>query len=325
MLGGRKSLTKPICSICYEDLKPVIEDLQSISVCGHVFHELCLQQWFEYCPNAKKRCCPVCKRPCANEAAVGRLFFQSVSDPNDTSNPLQNPSENENRDTSGEVSRLEWKLLSCKEQLKEEVALKNEAMTTISTNQELLCIKSQELNKSTSECTRLREKNMALAKELAAVKLASDVVLEEDEVMKLASLGNEVGSSETVDVLRKSLVLRNKSYKELMAKCSVLGRGEARCRQKLEKANEKIRKLKMTVQELEAAIEVTDNAALRALTESHAKRPKVHIDLDDDTAMDQEECASMPPPPPIERKNRLFTIVTAKKIDVRNDTGSSPG
>ena len=31
---------KTICSICYEDLHPVAEDLQSISICGHVFHEL---------------------------------------------------------------------------------------------------------------------------------------------------------------------------------------------------------------------------------------------------------------------------------------------
>lgn len=29
-----------ICTICFEDLKPNVEDLQSISICGHVFHEL---------------------------------------------------------------------------------------------------------------------------------------------------------------------------------------------------------------------------------------------------------------------------------------------
>jgi hypothetical protein len=34
------SFAKTICSICYEDLKPIIEDLQSITICGHVFHEL---------------------------------------------------------------------------------------------------------------------------------------------------------------------------------------------------------------------------------------------------------------------------------------------
>ncbi|KAM0015910.1 hypothetical protein Hdeb2414_s0032g00715961 [Helianthus debilis subsp. tardiflorus] len=31
-----------ICSICHEDLNPIVEDLQAISVCGHVFHELWL-------------------------------------------------------------------------------------------------------------------------------------------------------------------------------------------------------------------------------------------------------------------------------------------
>ena len=39
--------------------KPIIEDLQSISVCGHVFHEFCLQQWVEYCACKKKNNCPV--------------------------------------------------------------------------------------------------------------------------------------------------------------------------------------------------------------------------------------------------------------------------
>ncbi|GLT84640.1 hypothetical protein SLE2022_028590 [Rubroshorea leprosula] len=27
---------------------PLVKDLQSIFVCSHVFHELCIQQWFEY-------------------------------------------------------------------------------------------------------------------------------------------------------------------------------------------------------------------------------------------------------------------------------------
>lgn len=33
-----------ICSICYDDLKPFVSDLQAVSVCGHVFHEL----WYGY-------------------------------------------------------------------------------------------------------------------------------------------------------------------------------------------------------------------------------------------------------------------------------------
>lgn len=34
--------------------------------------------------------------------------------------------------------------------------------------------------------------------------------LQEDEVLKLASFGNETSNKDTVDILRKSLVIRNK-------------------------------------------------------------------------------------------------------------------
>ncbi|CAL5363834.1 unnamed protein product [Camellia sinensis] len=75
--NGGSTIAKPICSICYEDLNPIIEDLQSISICGHVFHELCLQQCIKYCSNAKKKRCPICKQA-FSEANVSRLYFQSV-------------------------------------------------------------------------------------------------------------------------------------------------------------------------------------------------------------------------------------------------------
>ncbi|CAL5428394.1 unnamed protein product [Camellia sinensis] len=75
--NGGSAIAKPICSICYEDLNPIIEDLQSISICGHVFHKLCLQQCIEYCSNVKKKRCPVCKQAFL-EANVSRLYFQSV-------------------------------------------------------------------------------------------------------------------------------------------------------------------------------------------------------------------------------------------------------
>ena len=41
-MAGENAASSAICSICYEDLKPVAENLQSISACGHVFHELWL-------------------------------------------------------------------------------------------------------------------------------------------------------------------------------------------------------------------------------------------------------------------------------------------
>ncbi|XP_073148062.1 uncharacterized protein [Henckelia pumila] len=308
--GNLSPFAKTICSICYEDLKPIAEDLQSISVCGHVFHELCLQQWFEYCPKGKKRNCPVCKQTCTN-ANVWRLYFQSIGDTNDSSlsqKPLdheENPKELRNKVTrlEGKVVALEStleqqqkdsrevknQLFACEEQLKVAVTQKTEALTQKATIQQLLRVKSEELDKSTLESMRVQERNMALAKELAALKLASDLNLDEEEVMKLASLGNDSGSRETVDVLRKSLIIRNKSYKELMFKCNVLGRGEARSLHKLEKANEKIMKLRLKVQELETLVETKENEALRVLKNQDSKfntdfpgkkETENHIDLE---------------------------------------------
>ncbi|KAA8516097.1 hypothetical protein F0562_019276 [Nyssa sinensis] len=155
-----------------------------------------------------------------------------------------------------------------KEHAKKEAALKNEASRQKASIQQLLHLKAEELDKSTLECMRLQERNIALAKELAALKLVSDSNLEEEEVLKLASLGNEANNKDTIDILKKSLVIRNKSYKELMVKCNILGRGEARSLNKLEKAEEKIKKLKTRVQELETAVEVKDNEVLRAMKAS---------------------------------------------------------
>ncbi|KAL0008418.1 hypothetical protein SO802_009920 [Lithocarpus litseifolius] len=292
MVGGT-SIGKTICSICYEDLKPLVEDLQAISICGHVFHELCLQQWFEYCSSAKKCSCPVCKQSCS-ASNVNRLYFQSVGDSND---PIlsQNLEDEDPRELRGQVQRLEVKvkglssllecqgkelkdvndqLCSCKELAKQEAALKNEALKQRTSMQQMLHMKSEELEKSTLERLRLQEKNMSLAKELAAFKLVSDLDLDDGEVLKLASFGNGANNKDTIDILRKSLVMRNRSYKELMAKCNLLGRGEARFGKKLEKAKEKINRLKTRLQELETALEVKDNEVLRSLKASKKSSSK---------------------------------------------------
>ncbi|KAF8017067.1 hypothetical protein BT93_H2320 [Corymbia citriodora subsp. variegata] len=284
--------SKTICSICFEDLKPIVEDLQAIPICGHVFHELCLQQWFEYCPSTRKRSCPICKQACqANK--VCRLYFQSIGDVSDAAAPPKSPRLEADPDVlraevrrleakaSGLVSALEHRtkdfeqlneeLCISKELAKREAALKDNVLKQKASIQRLLHLKSEELDKTTLECLRLQERNLALAKELAALKLVSDLDLEEGEVLKLASLGNEGNTRDTIDILRKSLVIRNQSYKELMAKCNVLGRGEARSTRKLEKAKEKISKLKIRVQELEASIEAKENEVLRSLKQKKHK------------------------------------------------------
>ncbi|KAE8693847.1 pentatricopeptide repeat-containing protein [Hibiscus syriacus] len=290
MTGGDNSFSKTICSICYEDLKPIVEDLQSISICGHVFHELCLQQWFEYCSSStKKYNCPVCKQICVGHNAT-RLYFQSVGDQSQSLCSQKLIDREEDAESlrievkrllvkvSGLSSALEHQekehnqineeLCLCKEQMKREMALKNEALREKASIQQRLSSKSEELSKSNSECSRLEQRNLALAKELAVLKLVTDLDLEQDEMLKLASLGNEGSSQDVVDNLIRSLSCHKKSYKELMAKCNLLGRGEARLQKKLDKAKAKIDKLKKRVQELDALIEVKDNEVLRALKAS---------------------------------------------------------
>ncbi|KMT20407.1 hypothetical protein BVRB_1g004030 [Beta vulgaris subsp. vulgaris] len=298
---GPNSFAKTICSICYEDLKPIVEDLQAISICGHVFHELCLQQWFEYCTNTKKQTCPVCKQCCTHKD-VGRLYFQSVGDPilSQTQESGKNgdaecPESGKNGDAEClellrmEVKRLETKVSGlgsalelhqndlkqlnnelevCKEQLSKELKLKTEALRQKECIQAMLQTKSSDLVKSNLECSKLQERNLALVKEMAALKLVSDCNLEEEEISKLATVGHASNAQDAIDVLKKSLVIRNKSYKELMAKCNSLGRGEARSTRKLEKAKEKILKLKNRVQELETGIEAKENEVLRSLKAS---------------------------------------------------------
>ncbi|GMH00475.1 hypothetical protein Nepgr_002314 [Nepenthes gracilis] len=350
MVGGN-AFAKTVCSICYEYLKPIEEDLQVISLCGHVFHELCLQQWFEYCTNEKKHSCPVCKQICSSKN-VGRLYFQSIGDPGD---PILSRSQNADDDDNREALRrkvtvLEAKLSGfnlaldrhkkdakdlgeelriCKEQLSKEVMLKNEALKQKESIQQMLQTKTGELVRSTLECSSLQEKNLALAKELAALKLVSDCNLEEDEVLKLASLGNEGNSQDAFDVLKKSLVIRNKSYKELMAKCNNLGRGEARSLRKLERAEEKITKLKTRVQELEVAIEANDNEVLRMLKGSkksfikntnyssickHSPEdqkeqlPENIINLDDDESFGEDTFG-------VKGKNKKLTSVSDARYD----------
>ncbi|GKA06231.1 hypothetical protein Tco_0685455 [Tanacetum coccineum] len=62
---------------------------------------------------------------------------------------------------------------------------------------------SQELNKSDMKCIKLQERNMALAKELAALKLVSDLNLDEDEIVKLAFYEGNVLRAHTLKALKK--------------------------------------------------------------------------------------------------------------------------
>ncbi|KAL9359997.1 hypothetical protein Peur_048120 [Populus x canadensis] len=148
-----------------------------------------LQQWFEYCLSEKKCSCPVCKQNCSAQDG-GRLYSQSVGDQTE---PLGD------RNPGGGIER----------QVKEIKQLNEE-----------------ELDALKLESIRLHDRNVALTKELVALKLVSDVNLEEDEVLKPASFGIEANNKDTVDIIRKSVT---------------------------------------RVQELEIVVEVKDNETLRAL------------------------------------------------------------
>ncbi|XP_073012118.1 uncharacterized protein [Typha latifolia] len=285
MSQANPAAQKPICTICYEDLKPVVEVLQSIPICGHVFHELCLQQWLDYCPAGKKPTCPVCKQSCSLHPPT-RLYFQSTGDAAHLTTSTQNPSFEASAE---EVRRLEMKLSSLTttfenqqahlKKLNDEVmawkelAEREEARRKAMNNEkecieQLLNLKMGELSRKSLECTKLQEKSLALAKELAALKLATDMNLGEEEIMKLASLGHGSNLENAVEVLKRSLALRNKSYKELMAQCNLIGRSETRTQQKLSKAKELIKKLKTQLQDLRKELEEKENGILRDLKTS---------------------------------------------------------
>ncbi|KAI7758405.1 hypothetical protein M8C21_013093 [Ambrosia artemisiifolia] len=85
----------------------------------------------------------------------------------------------EDRRCEGKISKLslalesrEKELVNLSYELKKEASLKYEALEQNYTINSLLNLKKQELNKSELELDKLQERNNALAKELAALKLA---------------------------------------------------------------------------------------------------------------------------------------------------------
>ncbi|KAI3741332.1 hypothetical protein L1987_59004 [Smallanthus sonchifolius] len=346
--GSTQPFAKTICSICYEDLKPIAEDLQAISICGHVFHEICIQQWFEYCSKGKKKC-PICKQTCT-ASDVSRLYFQSVGDSNDTNLSQKTQTHKEDpEELKLEVRRLEGRISVlnsnlenrenfliniidefslCKEQLKTEASLKNEAIEQTHTINSLLALKTQELDKSDLERKKLQERNMALAKELAALKLVSDLDLEDYEIVKLASLGDESHSKDGVDKLAKLVVDRNKSYTKLIAKYKALARDETRLCKELEKAEEKLEeleKLKEKIQKMETAKEMNYNELLRALKVSKKTKdsPSVSNGVDftfNDTCTPQDTITE---PDVYFRKTKRLRVTENILKSNKNDGSSS--
>ncbi|KAI3975126.1 hypothetical protein MKX01_038454 [Papaver californicum] len=171
---------KTICTICYEDLKPLTEYLQTITTCGHVFHQLCLQQWLRVLH---------CK-----EYDI-RLFFQSIGDAIHSQKlPEKGTQEDDVQNLSwDEVKKLQRKLLGVTSSFEhQQRKLKDMSNKCKEKNKDivfckaLLKLRTEELVKSESRCSALQQ---GYRRKLAAVKSALDINLQDEEV-NLASYGN---------------------------------------------------------------------------------------------------------------------------------------
>ncbi|CAN6485220.1 unnamed protein product [Victoria cruziana] len=286
---------KSMCTICFQGLNPIIEDIQSISVCGHVFHEFCLQQLLEPFPEAKKKAsatpartqaCPTCNQK-FSQKHVSRLYLQWVEEqPKASATAKSHPcgSTRDSAGSRGELVTLEEKLAfvdrgleqqqqrlrELKEELSmakdmagREAAVKMEAVTENSIFQQMLNEKMEELEQSKADHSKLQARILSLEKELAAKKLVSNLNIDEEEISRLAYADHEGNSKDFVDTLRKSLIIRNRSYKELMTQHDLLAREKQKSQRRLAKAVQKKENLKEKLKELKSAIGEKDKEISR--------------------------------------------------------------
>ncbi|MCO5595419.1 hypothetical protein L7F22_049461 [Adiantum nelumboides] len=274
---------KVICAICYEEAKPASEELQSISLCGHVFHELCLQQWLEYCPR-EKYTCPLCKQQCADKD-VHRLYFQSATEATQACQESFSgfPFNGDDVETlQAKVQKLTGQLLATKSSLEahqEQLQESNKQFSACilraqraesaqaEANKEKSSLKDavfriqEELKRSTAERCKLVERNTLLTKELLQTQ---NLDVDEDDVARMARVGCG-NKDDIIYTLTRSLIVRNRSYKDLMAKCNELGTGENKALRQCEKAAERIKALKAKMLKLERCLEDKENGALSLL------------------------------------------------------------
>ncbi|KAI3887198.1 hypothetical protein MKX03_022606 [Papaver bracteatum] len=145
-----------ICTICYEHLKPPNEAIRAISICGHVFHDLCLKQWLDYCiQKTRIATCPVCKQKFSREN-ITRLYFQTTGTTGTDEEEWRllcikvNKSPQESEDITEQLRK--WK-----EKARREMCMKNKALQEKELNQTLLEIRSQDLVQAESDCVMLRQ------------------------------------------------------------------------------------------------------------------------------------------------------------------------
>lgn len=92
---------KITCSICFEWCTH--DSISVAGTCGHLFHTICLENWFKQVPQQKS--CPQCRR--STKEAI-KLFIEETSD-SDSSNKTQiefNKILDDNEKLQQEVAKL---------------------------------------------------------------------------------------------------------------------------------------------------------------------------------------------------------------------------
>ncbi|KAI3887197.1 hypothetical protein MKX03_022605 [Papaver bracteatum] len=126
-----------ICTICHQHLKPPDEAIQAISICGHVFHDLCLKQWSDHCiKKTTGATCPVCKQKFSREN-TNRLYLSTS--------------------IITELEDIKEQLRQCKEEATREMRLKSRVLQEKKLCETLLEIRSQDLVQAESDCFMLQQ------------------------------------------------------------------------------------------------------------------------------------------------------------------------
>ncbi|KAI3839688.1 hypothetical protein MKW98_009993 [Papaver atlanticum] len=146
-----------ICTICYAHLKPPNEAIQAISICGHVFHDLCLKQWLDYCiKNTTIATCPVCKQKFSREN-ITRLYFQSTGMTGTDEEEWRLLCIKVNKSPQESEDNITEQLRKWKEEARREMCMKNKALQEKELNQTLLEIRSQDLVQAESDRVMLQQ------------------------------------------------------------------------------------------------------------------------------------------------------------------------
>ncbi|KAL2619849.1 hypothetical protein R1flu_000054 [Riccia fluitans] len=275
-------MTGAFCPICYEVVDVSLHNLESVTGCGHVFHEACLQKWVAHSPVTPK--CPLCKASCGPRERQ-RLYFQTSAD---CSQPLE--SLNCAGYSEGSIGEMEEKVKVLKKSLelaRQQVSESQEAlevnkdkvrglseMYKVANQQfhqtaEKLWKTEQELEGSRKEKSRLMKEMAKLERDIAATKLMENVDLSEDEVLHLTSGGGSRPQSKDdyIQILAKALVTRNWAFKTLMTTCAEHCLEKDAFQRESTKLRFKIELLQARLKDFTKAQERTENSSLRSLNE----------------------------------------------------------